>query len=69
MQTKQNKESCQIKISDTGTGIPEEIQNRIFEPFFTTKEIGKGKGLGLATVHTILKKHHGTIVNSCHSLK
>ena len=61
MQTEQNSESCKIIISHTGKGIPEEIQHRIFEPFFTTKDIGKGKGLGLATVHTILKKHHGTI--------
>ena len=61
VQTKQNLETCKITISDTGKGIPEEIQNRIFEPFFTTKDIGKGKGLGLATVHTIIKEHHGTI--------
>jgi signal transduction histidine kinase len=61
VQTEQNSENCKITISDTGKGIPEEIQHRIFEPFFTTKDIGKGKGLGLATVHTILKKHHGTI--------
>jgi signal transduction histidine kinase len=61
VQTKQNLETCKITISDTGKGIPEEIQNRIFEPFFTTKDIGKGKGLGLSTVHTIIKEHHGTI--------
>ena len=61
VQTKQNLETCKITISDTGIGIPEEIQNRIFEPFFTTKDIGKGKGLGLSTVHTIIKEHHGTI--------
>ena len=61
MHTEQNSETCKITISDTGTGIPKEIQNRIFEPFFTTKDIGKGKGLGLSTAHTIIKEHHGTI--------
>ncbi len=48
-----------IKISDTGCGIPLEIRDRILEPFFTTKELGKGTGLGLATVATIIKSHEG----------
>ena len=61
VQTQQVSKSCRISISDTGKGIPEEIQNRIFEPFFTTKDVGKGKGLGLFTAHTIVKEHHGTI--------
>ena len=51
--------SIQIKISDTGKGIPPENMLKIFDPFFTTKE--KGTGLGLAIVYSIIKKHNGEI--------
>jgi len=54
-------EYCCLSISDTGTGISEDIITRIFDPFFTTKGVGKGTGLGLSTVYGIVSKHRGWI--------
>lgn len=60
--TRRDGESAEVRVTDTGKGIPETIRNRIFDPFFTTKPAGKGTGQGLAITHTVIVQHHkGTI--------
>lgn len=56
----ENNRIC-VTISDNGTGIPEELQEKIFEPFFTTKGVGEGTGLGLSIVAGIIGEHKGAI--------
>lgn len=57
--------AVEIRIQDTGMGIPEQIKNKIFEPFFTTKDIGEGTGLGLSISYGIIQSHNGHVtVNS-----
>ena len=54
--------AVEIRIGDTGTGIPEEIKAKIFDPFFTTKDVGKGTGQGLSVAYNVVyDKHNGTI--------
>jgi signal transduction histidine kinase len=60
--THRDGEWAEIRISDTGSGIPEEVRPSIFNPFFTTKALGKGTGQGLAIAHNVIvQKHGGTI--------
>jgi len=60
--TRQNGDWIEVRIKDSGAGIPEKIRHRIFEPFFTTKAVGKGTGQGLAIAHSVVvEKHGGTI--------
>ena len=56
--TRTDNKWAEIRIADTGTGIPCESQSRIFDPFFTTKEVGKGTGQGLAISHNVIVKRH-----------
>jgi CheY-like chemotaxis protein/anti-sigma regulatory factor (Ser/Thr protein kinase) len=54
-------EYVRVTVSDSGSGIAPEVIDRIFEPFFTTKPAGRGTGLGLALVHSVVSEHHGFI--------
>jgi signal transduction histidine kinase len=60
--TRRDGDWAEIRIRDSGTGIPKEVQSRIFDPFFTTKDVGKGTGQGLAISHNVIvEKHQGVI--------
>lgn len=61
IQTRPKGKGVEIRIKDSGTGIPESIRKRIFEPFFTTKAIGQGTGLGLSISYGIIEQHDGCI--------
>lgn len=58
---KDKKEYICLEVEDSGSGINENLKDKIFDPFFTTKELGKGTGLGLATVLGIVEKNNGVI--------
>ena len=57
--TKNLGDSVEIRIRDSGTGIPPEVKEKIFNPFFTTKPAGEGTGLGLSLSYDIVVKQHG----------
>ena len=61
IRTEKVGDNINVKISDSGPGIPADLINQIFDPFFTTKDVGKGTGLVLETVKQIVEKHHATI--------
>jgi signal transduction histidine kinase len=59
IQTRNCPQWIEIRIQDTGAGIPETVRTRIFDPFFTTKEIGKGTGQGLSIARSVIVDKHG----------
>lgn len=52
-------EWAEIRVADTGTGIPERVRDKIFDPFFTTKEVGRGTGQGLSIARSVVVEKHG----------
>jgi len=65
IETECNNNDITIRITDNGTGIPEEIISRVFDPFFTTKKVGEGTGIGLDIVKNVITRHNGDVkVNS-----
>ncbi len=62
VETRQEGDFVQVSVSDTGTGIPTDVQQRVFDPFFTTKELGRGTGQGLAIARSVVvDKHQGEL--------
>ena len=60
--TRALERGIEIRVSDTGCGIPAEVQPRVFHPFFTTKAVGVGTGQGLAIAHTVVVEQHGGVI-------
>jgi PAS domain S-box-containing protein len=59
VKTRRDDPWAEIRISDTGPGIPKAIRDKVFDPFFTTKAVGKGSGQGLAISHSVIAGKHG----------
>ena len=57
--TRRDGDWVEIRVTDTGAGIPEGIRSRIFDPFFTTKQVGRGTGQGLSIAHSVVVDRHG----------
>jgi PAS domain S-box-containing protein len=60
--TARDGDSVEVRVSDTGTGIPEDVRDKVFDPFFTTKELGKGTGQGLAIARSVIVDKHGGMI-------
>jgi two-component system, NtrC family, sensor kinase len=58
---RQEQDTIVVQFTDSGCGIPEDLQAKIFNPFFTTKPIGEGSGIGLSIIQRIIEQHKGTI--------
>ena len=75
VELKKEPKSIAIWVTDSGGGIPTEVQKKIMQPFFTTKEVGKGTGLGLSISRGIIESHHGQLIldtssaNTCFIIK
>ena len=59
--TRQAGDAAEIRITDNGSGMSEDVRARVFDPFFTTKDVGRGTGQGLAIAHGVVQKHSGSI--------
>lgn len=59
VRTRRDGDFAEVRVSDTGSGIPEAIRSRVFDPFFTTKQVGRGTGQGLAIAHAVVVQQHG----------
>lgn len=60
--TRRADNTVELRVTDTGCGIPEEIRHRVFDPFFTTKPVGQGTGQGLAIAHSVVVQQHGGVI-------
>lgn len=60
--TRRSDTLVEVRVADTGCGIPEAIRGRIFDPFFTTKPVGQGTGQGLSIAHTVVVQQHGGVI-------
>lgn len=62
LRTRQENEQVLVEVTDSGPGIPAEIQGRVFDPFFTTRPVGEGSGLGLSLAYqTVVERHRGDL--------